>query len=830
MADKGSPSKKTEEQASGTAPIVDTASRDWRNLWQLPAAILGGLMLIGATALAIMTAPTPSLDEGLEYAERLIENDQITESIEFLNSNIWPFVPEEAKHVAPEAQRARYHQLLARAIALGNGVVTPELDANHNAVRQSYREAVRLQAKLDSRDVRLYAVANAALARYSEAIELADSLAPAASEDRYRIYQMLVTRSIAGRDPQLARAQDLLATMAEDPELRLIDPGWVLIHQSEVLLEQGYSEDAIARILRTLPRIRDETDPERLAKIYTLLGQAYLESGAFTEAERHLGRAGALMPGQSEDRGVIELSLAQIEEMSGRLSEARDRYAMVRNRYAGPKTLLRAMLGYAETTSALGDYESATSGYRELVDKMNEPTTPPTSGVTRDRVSSSLLDRFSSLLTSGDPAGALDFARMALDLYSIDEAPAPVLLATATGHRTLAESRLPDGARSNLRSADMAAVDQATRREAQRHLISAGEFYRMHADRMVLTSNAAYADSLWNSSESFDRAGDLDAAILGFQQFVTGVPSSPKRAEGQFRLAQALQARGSYGRAAELYRALISERLAEGGDGRAGPFAEGSYVPLAQSLLLDESAANDEEAERLLLAVINGEAGGPEAEHFRRASIELGRRYYATDRFERAIEQFERILDRDPEQEDAAEVRFLLADAYRLSADEIEGELEGSMADSRRLRLQDLRPERLRRAMQEFERVRRDLASRDPRRLTTVQRQYLQNASFYLGDCAFDLGEYDLAIELYDAAKERYEREPASLVAMIQIVSAHVAKGELEMARTANNRAKTFFASLPEDVWTRPDLPMSRGDWERWLESSERIYSMADGG
>ena len=66
----------------------------------------------------------------------------------------------------------------------------------------------------------------------------------------------------------------------------------------------------------------------------------------------------------------------------------------------------------------------------------------------------------------------------------------------------------------------------------------------------------------------------------------------------------------------------------------------------------------------------------------------------------------------------------------------------------------------------------------------------------------------------------------AALVAMVQIVNAHVAQGNTERARTANERARRFFEQLPDTVWDDPTLPMGRDDWERWLDSSSRLYAL----
>lgn len=61
---------------------------------------------------------------------------------------------------------------------------------------------------------------------------------------------------------------------------------------------------------------------------------------------------------------------------------------------------------------------------------------------------------------------------------------------------------------------------------------------------------------------------------------------------------------------------------------------------------------------------------------------------------------------------------------------------------------------------------------------------------------AFDLKDYETAIRHYDAARERYPKDPASLVAMIQIVNAYIELGDTQRAQTANYRAKAFYDSL----------------------------------
>lgn len=121
-----------------------------------------------------------------------------------------------------------------------------------------------------------------------------------------------------------------------------------------------------------------------------------------------------------------------------------------------------------------------------------------------------------------------------------------------------------------------------------------------------------------------------------------------------------------------------------------------------------------------------------------------------------------------------------------------------------------------------FERVRNELSA-EADSLIPLEKTYLRNARFYLGDCAYDLGRYTEAISYYSAARDRNPSDPASLVALIQIVNAYRELGEYQSARTANERALRFFQSLPSAVWDDSNLPMGVQDWERWLDSSYQL-------
>ena len=106
----------------------------------------------------------------------------------------------------------------------------------------------------------------------------------------------------------------------------------------------------------------------------------------------------------------------------------------------------------------------------------------------------------------------------------------------------------------------------------------------------------------------------------------------------------------------------------------------------------------------------------------------------------------------------------------------------------------------------------------------------LRNACLALGDCAMESRDFDNAIRFYDSARERFPRDPAILVAMVQIVRALLEQGRIAEAATANERARRMYESLPDSVWDDPMLPMTRQQWEAWLAAQSSLAAAAADG
>lgn len=845
-------------------------------------ALAGALALLaGGIVTAMMTTPEPEIGPAIERAAALIEKNEHEPAIELLNSDVFPHLDWAG---IPADDRRRYHVLLARAVYLGQKAKGIDREDNHQTILSEYLEAERQEATLESRDAAFLADTYLSLGLMDEALARVGSLPEEERPRRNDLVKRMVERSLAsraGREEDLARAMALLSELLADPALSPGDTLWATARQAEIRLAGGYYDEVITRLLRVIPSL-GVADPVGLGEIYLLLGRAYLETGGADEAAKQFQRADELLPESDVRRGEALLLLARIDDQKGNTPEARDGYNAVIDGFLGSRAYLPALLGLGEAEAVLNRDEEALAAYSRVAEALAQAPAGERQGeVTAETVGRSLMSRHTDRFTGGDVSTALRYALLAEGIFGVDRAPAEVLLGLARAHRRIAEDLLADAgvrrpaddghaggeargdeyaeaartgavgdggggggtaeggsslgsggleARPPLGGAavDIWAVDPVTREEARRGFISAGEYFRKHADR-VIEDNGAYADSLWMAADSFDLAGDTDASIAAFNEYAEGFPGDARRAEARFRLAQAHEARGGHEPASKLYRELIDTKSDHADASASGPFGDASYVPLARTYLSDTDPANDAEAERLLRAVVDGSLGGMGSPNFREALVELGRLYYGARRYTEAIERLGESLQRFPEAPTAEATRYVLADAYRLEAKAIEATLREAMPDGRRRELRERRERWLRSALDLFEAVRAGLDAKDPRRATELERVRLRNASFYLGDCAFDLGDFAGAIRAYDTARERYQADPASLVAMVQIVNAYLEQGDTARAATANERAKRFYAGLPAEVWEDPNLPMTRRDWERWLDSSAAITKAGAG-
>jgi tetratricopeptide (TPR) repeat protein len=785
--------------------------------------VLALTLIAGGLTTLVLSRPAPDFGTPLRVAEKQLEDGEYKTAIDTLNNDFFPFI-DDARLSAEH--RRDFHLMMARGLYLAQKKEGLDVEKNHRNILDSYREAEAFKAELVPRDIYFLAMTHLALGQLPQALRRADSLPKEEAERRLDVVREVIAHAMDPKHPDDGLALELLTRLLTDPGVPREERVWAIARQAELRLSKGFAEDAINRLLRELPML-EGADQRRVGELCLLLGRAYFETGAFPEAEKQLDRAERMLPESDGAIGKLRVMQGRILAGRGQHAEAKERFEQAIGADQSAAIRLPSLLGIAEAHAAEGETEEAIGVFVELVEELKRGEA--SRDVPPMKVIASLLARYQDRMEASDTGNALRLVSLAERLSPEGDVPADVLLALATVQRTLASEVMNPGGEGSIRT--LAEMDPSTRAEAKSHLLAAGSYYQEHAGKMLLAvDDAAYASSLWSAGEAFDMAGDQEAAIRVFTQYGQR-PGDSRQSEAKFRLAQAHQARGDLEPAAELYRGLIKARDARGGGAAAGRFADGSYVPLAQTYLLQGGSEHVAEAERLLLSVVGGAVfSGTDAPGYREALVELANLYYRSGEHERAIERFEAVLARYPSDSRAPGSRFRLADSYRMSALGVEEKLgAGAMPDGERRGLEAIRRERLMQALTLFERVRADLESRDGRRLSELDEVFLRNAYYYVADCAFKLGDYEAAIRHFDAARERYPRDPASLVAMVQIVNSYVKLGDMRRASVANEKAIRFYKSLPESVWNDPNLPMTRADWERWLDSADALGLLTGG-
>lgn len=812
-----------------------------KDVWPIPAMVIAVGMLGAGAYLALSGRPKPPAEIPLEQAKALVEERRYQEAIDALNGA-------PVRNFLDYGQPSKEHWqafYLARARAFAGAQATLNLsrEENHKTIIDDYAQAEKYGLELDPSDIGQLVESLLAAGNVAEALDRVEKLPQSEQPRKTRLTRAVIERNLAsGESP--AQTLELLGRLAGDPALTPAQRAWVLARQAETLLATDQPIEAINKLIRRIGIVKD-VPTEQQGELYLLLGKAYFQDEQPQQAVKQLKAADGLLPQGSPLRAELGVMLGRLmqsgfaadhtedDDATKLLELAKERFEQVISEFTGNKSRSRAMLGLAEVEAALRQDDAALKVYAELIELSRA------GGFDRTMLQTSMMQRFNERFDAAQMESALRYAQLAETIFPEAEVPPEVLVSIGKTHRALADATMlqaRDGHAEKVASGapgvspdfSVEDLDPATRAEVKLHFLAAGDYLRRHARATTSTDPTAAAVSLWTAADSFDRAGDLDEARKAFADYAESASDiDPQKPAAKFRLAQVYQARRDYPSAAALYRALIAASDAQGsrssGSGNAtgaGSWADASMVPLAKCLLDDGDPSNDTEAERLLVSVVDGSTMSPEAAAYRDALVELGTMSSRTGRHADAVGWLEMAAKRAPNDKRIDAIRFRLADAHRLEAISIARTLASQkLPQTQSDDLERKRVEHLQAARVLYDTVRVALEAKDPRTLSGLERIHLRNAYFYIGDCAMEMREFETAITAYDAARLKYSDDPASLVAMAQIVSAYAAQEKWAEARTANERARQQLARFPDSAWTAPDLPMEKRHWERWLEA-----------
>ncbi len=762
-------------------------------LWQLPLFLLSMGLFAYAAYLFIDPHAGPTVDAKIDVARKLLREERPEPAVEQLNFII---TNDKMDH----AHEAEVHSLLAQAVDDLQKFNHIDLKTYHQQIIEQTALAESLGAKPTFESERRLGENYEALNQPVTALEHYRKAMTMDAGHALRLQRKVIDLQLAQGDGP--GALETLEQYQKSKELSDGERAWALCNQAKLLVDAKDFSKA-RHLLDQASKLDSDTATQ--GQVHYYLGYCSYKLGDLAEAERMLrtsrqqlktefpldADAAYLLGKMYQDRGDPATAISFYQEVLVSHPES----AM-----ATPSLLGRGMcrLDLKQEDPALTDLHDLTN---QLLARTDRAKFKP------DAISS-LGKAETKLSTAGNFLGAIEMLDCEQQLEPSPPAEFFNRLSAVYEQRSIQLQNTVDGAN---------AADKVRRGKEIRDLLTkAGDAAIAYSRGLTLIDDKTYGDSLWHGIDLYDRAANLASASSALELFVAERPDDPLAPAALLRLGQAYQAMGLWDKAIAAFQRnqfRHPNSLA----------ASQSAVPLAQAYIAKGPGAYSQ-AESVLKSVVqNNPLITPEAEEFKQALLELAQLYYHTGRYEESIAKLEELAARYPTDPRLGQLLFLMADSYRKSASLLEQKQAVASTDPKGLAI-DLaeaataRKERLGKAKVMYDRVVELYHQNAPK--TDLDKLYDKMSHFYRADCVYDSGQYQEAIHLYNVAASRYQDDPASLAAYVQIANAYYALGLPNEAKAANERAKWQLKRMPSDAFTNGTFAMPKEYWENQLKWS----------
>jgi TolA-binding protein len=442
---------------------------------------------------------------------------------------------------------------------------------------------------------------------------------------------------------------------------------------------------------------------------------------------------------------------------------------------------------------------------------------------------------FGNRLSSAiDDLAARGLFAEALDLAESLVAPMPPLFTVERQgniHRAWAR-HLEDRANK-----EMLPQGPVTRAEARQHWRQAGALW--HKLAALDTASRQYVDHLAKSAEDFRRGQGYEQAAVVFRDLLDQ-ESQDVEPEGLVGLGESLLALGktdealavlatcrdTYPRHPMSYRARLLAGMA---------LIEKGQLATAQELLTDNlygySLAPQSVDWRDSLFALGGLVYRQAIElesKSRVAGVDRigseGRREglalleQAHSAFEDAVRTLSEAAERYPEAPQEIEARYRIAEAHRHAAKLPRKRLLNVTIQTSAAALHRQMHDELQAAVDGYSGLITKLSDRDGSQHLPLEAAILRNSYFGRADALFDMGKYEDAIQAYSAATNRYQHEPESLEAYVQIASCYRRLGRTSEARRTLEQARVVLQRIRPDADFAKTTRLARNDWGQLLD------------
>ncbi len=759
--------------------------------WQIPA-FLAGVCLLGTGLYRIVAAHEPvTFQQQLDKVGQLRDRGALTRA----NAYVGHLLGQED---VPVDHRGELHRLLVGIIAQAETGLRTHKPENAQAIITQFHKAVAHGAEPNAEDFDALGHAYLWLDRRDDAIATLRHTLSMGPRRPIRIRQRLVELETEPGRPLSPGTLSDLDAIIDDTGASPGEYRWALERKIKAKLDGDEPAEALALIEQGKKRLTGTA--EMLALVYSE-ALCLWKTGRPLEAETLLRSFRNGWTAHDELWGQAGWLLGRLQQEDGRPQSALSFFEDVLASFQVGVLNDVCELGRAECLVELGRYERALAEFERLQPRLID--VEPGAAMNRDAVRTTMTTVGESLIRADRPRLGIRFLESALSLVD----------ASNGALRSRYASRIAGGLVDLANAARQATP--AADAEAAVLFARAAETYLSKSALMPLDEEATAA-ALESAADNFDKAGLTHRTVEALTQLTEGHPTFPRRAEALLRLAEAHRALRAHAAAVKTFEMLVKDHA-------RSPSALSAVVPLAESLI---SIGGDQalRGERTLIDIVDARGEhlvfGPQAQEYRRALFTLAEHLCAdveadeprakSVRLARAIGRLEDAISLYPDDSRISRLRFLLAEAYRQSAQlirEIGPDRFDEAAAKEATR-------RLAAALAGYEGVKAALAPADASSLDDLEQTYLRTSYLYIGDCLFDLGRLDAAVEAYREAAWRYENEPAAVSAAMQVVHCYQRLGRPAEAAAALARLEWLLKKIPEAAFDTRRGMSSKAYWQ----------------
>jgi TolA-binding protein len=645
---------------------------------------------------------------------------------------------------------------------------------------------------------------------YSQCCTVLAKAMKVAPQHKSEIYGVLAKAYLNESKPKLSEAMAQNTIFLSDKQLSAADRQMGLLQKARIQLAMDQLDDCRAT-LKEIPENSAEAAAATIVagQVSMREGELLLGKGADASPEKKLAADAKFQ------EAIKTLRLAESRTAAGNDVMRRAQYLIgvcfmesgdnraandqfIRLHKTVPETPEGAAAGLqqAEISRRVGHDMEMLSEYRHVLAEQDQSIPFRNPWILPDELKSRLMNAYQEYQNKQQFEVCLQLIRLIKSLMPEDQT-----------QLMLADLRTKWG-QYLLGSAEKAAPNkrESIRRMGREQFRRAGKEYaalaQMHIDKRE------YPDDIWSAAMSYLQGHDYARSVDLLKTYMQN-EMQRRRPQALECLGEALLNLGQYDAALESLKECIDLFP------RDAAACQARF--LAAQVLREKGDLP--EAEKILLANLNGEYLTPASKEWRDSLILLGEVLHRSGRYDEAERRLEEAVKRYPDLPETIEARYLLADSYCRLAYAMQDELNKDVAgSSRATKTKQIRGD-FDKALEQYHLLQQKLESRrGVAEMSPSENAMLRNSFFAVGDVLYTEGEYAAALKAYSLAANRYQNRPEVLDAYVQMANCYRQLDKAEDAYNTLQQAKLLLARMKPEVPFAGTSIYTREEWSKRLD------------